>query len=32
VREARDWKAGQAVELKPQTFAAYRDDAVVHRG
>jgi putative spermidine/putrescine transport system ATP-binding protein len=32
VREARAWKAGQAVELRPQAFAAYRDDAVVHRG
>ena len=31
VREARAWKAGQAVELKPSAFAAYRDNAVVHR-
>jgi putative spermidine/putrescine transport system ATP-binding protein len=31
VREARTWKAGEAVELKPSAFAAYRDDAVVHR-
>ncbi|MBN8994941.1 MAG: ABC transporter ATP-binding protein [Rhizobiales bacterium] len=32
VREARDWRAGQGVALKPEAFAAYRDDAVVHRG
>jgi putative spermidine/putrescine transport system ATP-binding protein len=31
VPEARDWSAGQAVELKPRAFAVYRDGAVVHR-
>jgi putative spermidine/putrescine transport system ATP-binding protein len=31
VREARDWKAGQPVELMPEAFAAYRDDAVLYR-
>ena len=31
VPEARDWKAGQKVDLRPRAFAAYRDDAVIHR-
>jgi putative spermidine/putrescine transport system ATP-binding protein len=31
VPEARDWSAGQGVDLKPRAFAVYRDNAVVHR-
>jgi putative spermidine/putrescine transport system ATP-binding protein len=31
VPEARDWKAGQPVELKPRAFAAYRDNAAIYR-
>jgi putative spermidine/putrescine transport system ATP-binding protein len=31
VPEARDWKAGQAVDLKPRAFAAYRDNAAIYR-
>jgi len=29
--EARDWKNGQPVDLKPRAYAAYRDNAVVYR-
>ena len=31
VPEARDWKAGQAADLKPRAFAAYRDNAAIYR-
>ena len=31
VPEARDWAAGQAVELEPKAFAAYRDNAAIYR-
>ena len=31
VSEARDWKAGQPVDIAPRAFAAYRDDAVLYR-
>jgi putative spermidine/putrescine transport system ATP-binding protein len=31
VPEARDWKAGQPVELRPRAFAAYRDNACIYR-
>ncbi len=31
VREAREWKAGQKVDLEPRAFSAYRDDAVIYR-
>ncbi|HVY51947.1 MAG TPA: ABC transporter ATP-binding protein [Devosia sp.] len=31
VPEARDWKAGQPVDLKPRAFAAYRDNACIYR-
>jgi putative spermidine/putrescine transport system ATP-binding protein len=31
VAEARDWRAGQPVDLKPQVFAAYRGNAAVYR-
>jgi putative spermidine/putrescine transport system ATP-binding protein len=31
VPEARDWKAGQPVDIAPRAFAAYRDDAVLYR-
>ena len=31
VPEARDWKAGQPVDLKPRVYAAYRDNVVVYR-
>ena len=31
VAEARDWAAGQAVDLRPRAFAVYRDDAAIHR-
>ncbi len=31
VTEARDWSAGQAVDLRPRAFSVYRDDAVLHR-
>jgi putative spermidine/putrescine transport system ATP-binding protein len=30
-REARDWTAGQAIDLRPSAFAAYRDDAAIFR-
>ncbi len=30
-REARDWSAGQAIDLKPSAFAAYRDNAAIFR-
>jgi putative spermidine/putrescine transport system ATP-binding protein len=29
--EARDWSHGQPVDLKPRAFAAYRDNAAIHR-
>ncbi len=32
VAEARDWSAGQPVDLKPRAFAAYRDNAAIYRG
>jgi len=32
VNEARDWSAGQAIDLKPRAFAAYRDNAAIYRG
>ena len=31
VPEARNWAPGQAVDLKPRAFAAYRDNAAIHR-
>ena len=31
VTEARDWKAGQPVDLKPRAYAAYRDNAAIYR-
>jgi putative spermidine/putrescine transport system ATP-binding protein len=31
VSEARNWLPGQAVDLKPRAFAAYRDNAAIHR-
>ncbi len=31
VPEARDWAAGQPVNLKPHVFAVYRDDKVIYR-
>ena len=31
VPEAREWKAGQKVDLKPRAFSAYRDNAVIYR-
>ena len=31
VPEARDWKAGQPVDLKPRAYAAYRDNAAIYR-
>ncbi len=31
VPEARDWKAGMPIDLKPRAFAAYRDNAVAYR-
>jgi putative spermidine/putrescine transport system ATP-binding protein len=31
VREARDWSAGQPIDLRPQAFAAYRDNAAIYR-
>jgi putative spermidine/putrescine transport system ATP-binding protein len=31
VPEAREWKAGQRVDLKPRAFSAYRDNAVIYR-
>ena len=31
VHEARDWKAGQPVDLTPHAFAAYRDNKVIYR-
>ncbi len=32
VSEARDWTAGQPIDLKPRAFAAYRDNAAIYRG
>jgi len=29
--EARDWSHGQSIDLKPKAFAAYRDNAAIHR-
>jgi putative spermidine/putrescine transport system ATP-binding protein len=29
--EARDWSNGQAIDLKPRAFAAYRDNAAIFR-
>ncbi len=29
--EARDWSHGQPIDLKPKAFAAYRDNAAIHR-
>jgi putative spermidine/putrescine transport system ATP-binding protein len=31
VPEAREWKAGQKVDLKPRAFSAYRDNAMIYR-
>ncbi|MET3898501.1 putative spermidine/putrescine transport system ATP-binding protein [Devosia sp. UYZn731] len=31
VGEARNWSAGQAIDLKPRAFAAYRDNAAIFR-
>jgi putative spermidine/putrescine transport system ATP-binding protein len=31
VEDARKWAAGQGVDLHPQAFAAYRDNAAIHR-
>jgi putative spermidine/putrescine transport system ATP-binding protein len=31
VPDARSWKAGQKVDLRPRDFAAYRDNAVIYR-
>ena len=31
VEDARKWAAGQAVDLHPRAFAAYRDNAAIHR-
>ena len=31
VQEARDWKAGQAVDLRPRVYAAYRDNVCIYR-
>ena len=31
VPDARDWKAGQPIDLKPRAYAAYRDNGVVYR-
>jgi putative spermidine/putrescine transport system ATP-binding protein len=31
VKDARDWKAGQPVDLRPRAFAAYRDNACIYR-
>ncbi len=31
VPEAREWSAGQAVDLAPRAYAAYRDNAVAYR-
>jgi putative spermidine/putrescine transport system ATP-binding protein len=32
VPDARLWRPGQRVALQPRAFAAYRDNAVIHRG
>ncbi|HQZ11569.1 MAG TPA: ABC transporter ATP-binding protein [Devosia sp.] len=32
VNEARDWSSGQAIDLQPRAFAAYRDNAAIFRG
>jgi putative spermidine/putrescine transport system ATP-binding protein len=29
--EARDWSHGQSIDLRPKAFAAYRDNAAIHR-
>jgi len=29
--EARDWSHGQSIDLRPRAFAAYRDNAAIHR-
>lgn len=31
VSEARDWRAGQAIDLKPRAYAVYRDNKAIHR-
>jgi putative spermidine/putrescine transport system ATP-binding protein len=31
VQEARDWKTGQPVDLRPRAYAAYRDNACIYR-
>ena len=31
VPDAREWKAGQMVDLEPRAFSAYRDNAVIYR-
>jgi putative spermidine/putrescine transport system ATP-binding protein len=31
VPDARAWKTGQAIDLAPRAFAAFRDNAVIHR-
>ena len=31
VPEARDWRAGQPVDLQPHAFAVYRDNKVIYR-
>jgi putative spermidine/putrescine transport system ATP-binding protein len=31
VADARAWKPGQRLDLRPRAFALYRDDAAVHR-
>ena len=31
VSEARDWQAGQAIDLKPRAYAVYRDNRAIHR-
>jgi putative spermidine/putrescine transport system ATP-binding protein len=31
VSEARDWRAGQAIDLRPRAYAVYRDNKAIHR-
>lgn len=31
VSEARDWQAGQAIDLRPRAYAIYRDNRAIHR-
>lgn len=31
VADARAWKPGQRIDLRPRAFALYRDDAAIHR-